>query len=186
MIKIYKKIFLVLGVSLFIFCFCGCSNANNGDTSAFIHIDYFYEKKNDVLIENKITIGIGNSIFDENNKKIISVDDDYYQGISNIAISVFIDDDVEPKNKIEISTNEFFSNKYIVNIGKNKTNIDDYKKTFLFDLSDYDINNVIKFVVSFDWLYQGNITYHSKELLLYGTFVNDEFTISKVKNLNKM
>ena len=186
MIKKFSKLFLVLGVILFIFCTGGCSPKNSGDTSSFIHIDYFYGKKDDVLIDNKITIGIGNSLFNENDEKILSIDDDYYQGISNISISVFIDNGVEPKNKIDISTTDFFSNKYIVDVGKNKTNVDDYKKTFVFNLSDYEINSVIKFVLSYEWMYQENITYHAKELFLYGSFLNGNFIISKEKNVNKM
>lgn len=186
MFKILRKLFLVLGVILFIFCSGGCSPKNSSDTSSFIHIDYFYEKNDDILIDNIIEIGIGNSIFDENNAKILAVDDDYYQGISNIALSIFVDDDVEPKNIIEISSTDFFSNKYIVNIKDNKINVDDYKKTFVFDLSDYEINNVIKFVVSYDWIYQENITYHSKELFLYGSFLNGNFIIRQEKTLHKM
>ena len=93
---------------------------------------------------------------------------------------------MEPKNKIDISTTDFFSNKYIVDVGKNKINVDDYKKTFVFNLSDYEINNVIKFVVSYDWVYQENITYHSKELFLYGSFLNGKFIVSQEKTLHKI
>ena len=60
------------------------------------------------------------------------------------------------------------------------------KKTFVLNLSDYEINSVIKFVVSYEWMYQENITYHAKELFLYGSFFNGNFIISKVKTVNKM
>ena len=111
------------------------------------------------------------------------IDDDYYQGISNISITVFVDDDVEPKSKIEISEKEFFTNKYAVDTKNKKLDVDDYKKTFMFNLRDYEINNIIKFVVSYDWTYQENVTYFSKELIFYGNFINDKFIINKEMSL---
>lgn len=176
MLKNSKKLFLLFGVILCAFCFNGCSSKRN-DTSSFIHIDFFYKKKDNFLVDNKVTIGIGNSLFDENNVKVLPIDDDYYQGITNISITVFIDDDIEPKNKIEIANKDFFSSEYIVNRKRKKINVRDYKKTFVFDLSDYEINNVIKFAVSYDWTYQENTTNHSNKLFLYGEFFNNKFNI---------
>mgnify|MGYP003293909131 CR=1 FL=1 len=86
MIKKFSKLFLVLGVILFIFCTGGCSLKNSGDTSSFIHIEYFYGKKDDVLIDNKITIGIGNSLFNENDEKILFATPTFEAGKKGDAI----------------------------------------------------------------------------------------------------
>ena len=67
MIKKIKKIFLVFGVLLFILTFTSCSN---NDTDSFFHVDYFYEKNDNYLLNNKVTNRIGNSVFDENKNKI--------------------------------------------------------------------------------------------------------------------
>lgn len=183
MIRKLQKIFLVLGLILFIFCFSGCSTGygqNNGDTESFIHIDYFYNKEDNKLIDNKVTIGIGNSIFDENNNKILSIDDDYYKGITNICISLFVDNEITSIDKVEINSNEFFSNEYAVNLKNNKRTIEDYKKTFEFIISDFKINDYVKFVVSYNWIYQGDESKKIRELYVYGQFIDGEFVISKI------
>ena len=53
MIKKIKKIFLVFGVLLFILTFTSCSN---NDTDSFFHVDYFYEKNDNYLSNNKVNI----------------------------------------------------------------------------------------------------------------------------------
>ena len=181
MVGRFRKLFLVFCVSLFIFCFCGCSYERKSETSSFFHIDYFYEKEENVLIDNTVIIGIGNSIFNEENVKILLIDDDYYQGITNISVMVFIDDNVEPQDIIEIESAEFFSNKYVVDTKnkKSKRNIEDYQKTFVFDLCDYEINSAIRFVVSYNWMYQEDSTNYSNELILYGNFTNNKFIINR-------
>ena len=178
MIEKIKKIFLVFGVLLFILTFTSCSN---NDTDSFFHVDYFYEKDDNYLSNNKVTIGIGNSIFDENNNKVLSIDDDYYLGIKNICISVYIGSNQTPIEQIEIESEDFFSSKYTVNTKDKKITVDDYSKTYEFSLSDYEIIDYIKFVVTYDWFYQNGETHHTKSLYLYGQFIDGQFYITKEK-----
>jgi len=106
MIRKINKLFLLVWLFFICFFFYSCSNQGKDDVSSFMYIDYFYKKNANILKDNKVIIGIGNNVFDENNVKILPIDDDYYQGIS-ITISIYVDDEIEPKNKIEISNNDF-------------------------------------------------------------------------------
>ena len=177
MIEKIKKIFLVFGVLLFILTFTSCSN---NDTDSFFNVDYFYEKNDNYLSNNKVTIGIGNSVFDENNNKVLSIDD-YYLGIKNICISVYIGSNQTPIEQIEIEREDFFSSKYTVNTKDKKITVDDYSKTYEFILSHYEIIDYIKFVVTYDWFYQNGETRHTKSLYLYGQFTDGQFYITKEK-----
>ena len=122
MTKKIKKTFLVFGVLFFILTFTSCTNK---DTNSFLHMDFFYEKNNNYLLDNKVTIGIGNSVFDENNNKVLSIDDDYYLGIKNICISVYTGSNQTPIEQIEIESEDFFSSKYTVNTKDKKITVDD-------------------------------------------------------------
>lgn len=183
MILKFKRLFLTLGVFLLSIICVGCSQEKGNEPKFFIYIDFFYEEEDDILFENKVIIGIGNDLFDENNVKVIAIDDAAYQGITNICLSVFIDNEVEPKKQIEISSADFFSNKYIVDINNRKRKQTDYANTFTFDLSDFEINSFIKFVVSYDWKYQEDNRNHSYILFLYGNFLNDKFIIYKKNSI---
>ena len=69
----------------------------------------------------------------------------------------------------------------IFSIKGKKITVDDYSKTHEFILSDYEIIDYIKFVVTYDWFYQNGETHHTKSLYLYGQFTDGQFYITKEK-----
>lgn len=182
-LKIFKKIFLVFGVFICIFLFCGCSMNNGNDTESYLHIDFFYDKKDNVLIDNKVVIGIGNSMFDADNNQIYFDEDNYYGGITNICLAVFVDNELTPVDKIEITNEELFSSEYKVTRHKNilgqyeYLKVEDYNKTFEYEINNYDIGEYIKFVISYDWVYQDSKSEHNRYLYLYGKFIDSQFVI---------
>lgn len=176
-----KKIFIIFNALLFVLFSASCSNKNTDseDTDSFVKVGYSYGRIDDYLFNNRVTIGIGNSLFDANNEKILSIDEDYYRGIKNICISVYVDDDQTAIERIEIKSEAFFTRKYAVNSPDKKISIDEYRKTYEFNLRDYEIKDYVKFVISYDWFYKDEETHHSKELCLYGEFVDGFFLIKK-------
>lgn len=183
-----KKILLVLAVFLFSTCFCGCVFEHEVPPQPYIYSDFFYKKKiNDVLVDNKVTIGLGTVSFSS------TLYDIYF---TNISIAVYIDEASDPINKMTIAKDEFFCDDYyldMAHINTSKIKLTDYKKTFSYDLGDYEINNVIKFDVAYDNPIEntidGNREVHFKtvshELVLYGGFTNNKFIIKNAQELRR-
>lgn len=143
--------------------------------------EYFYNKVNDRIVDNKVAIGMGNSIYDPDGNAV-AVLDDYYQGFINICISVFCDYDNTAIDKIEIQNSEFFSLEYSLK-SKYRESIDDYRKTWEFNITDYDIKEYIKFAISYDWKTGQSIMHISKILSIYGEFIDDEFIVKDILDI---
>lgn len=94
---------------------------------------------------------------------------------------MYIGSNQTPIEQIEIESEDFFSSKYTVNTKDKKITVDDYSKTYEFILSDYEIKEYIKFVVTYDWFYQNGETHHTESLYLYGQFIDGQFYITKEK-----
>lgn len=177
-----RKIFLVFGVIIFISCFNGCVVGGGNDcVSSHLHMDIFYNKVNDRIVDNKVVIGMGNSIYDPDGNAV-AVLDDYYQGFINICISVFGDNDNTAIDKIEIQNSEFFSLEYSLK-SKYRESIDDYRKTWEFNITDYDIKEYIKFAISYDWKTDQSLMHISKILSIYGEFIDDEFIVKDILDI---
>lgn len=172
-----KAVFLLILVLVFC-CLSGCNTKS--DVSSFLHMNFFYYKIGNRLFRNKVTVAMGNSLVDKNNNRILFIDDDYYQGITNICVSVFVDDETTPIEKIVIPSDEFFSGKYAVNLGRCENRIRFYNQTFEFIVTDYQINEFVKFEISYNWYYKENDFSQSHALYLYGNVTNNKFFLSAI------
>ncbi|MBR2933829.1 MAG: hypothetical protein IKC33_05915 [Clostridia bacterium] len=175
------KLFLIFGMIICILF--SCLFFSGSTAGSIIHVDFFYKKSGTKLKNNKVTVAIGNSVFDEEQNKVVGVDSDYYQGIVNIRISVYIDNEDKPVDVIEIDNEALFGKDYFVRNYSScrKLTKSDYTTTYTYDISDYNINDYIKFVVSYDWNYKQNKNSRMKVLYLYGKFENGVFIINKEK-----
>ena len=175
------KLFLIFGMIICILF--SCLFFSGSSAGSIIHVDFFYKKSGAKLKNNKVTVAIGNSVFDEEQNKVVGVDSDYYQGIVNIRISVYIDNEDKPVDVIEIDNEDLFGKDYFVRNYSScrKLTKRDYTTTYTYDISDYNINDYIKFVVSYDWNYKQNKNSCMKVLYLYGKFENGVFIINKEK-----
>ncbi len=80
------KLFLIFGMIICILL--GCLLFSGSSAKSIILVDFFYKKNGEKLKNNKVTVAIGNSVFDEDENKVVGVDPDYYQGIVNITMKM--------------------------------------------------------------------------------------------------
>lgn len=181
--KEIKKSFLVFGTVLFASSFMSCSIVLESPPASYLHIDFFYNIENRFLIDNKVIIGMGNCMFDENNNRIFFDENNTYKRIKNISLVVFVDNDINSVQKIEIVNVELFSSEYKVMIQKNifgqskYLRPEDYSKTFKYQINNYDIDEYIKFVISYDEIRHESKHVFYRSVSLYGKFMDSNFYI---------
>ena len=98
------------------------------------------------MVNNEVTIGIGNSVYDEDNNLIAGYDPSrhppYYK---RILIEIYVDDSNSPVDTMEIPMDEYNSYKYHVPETWRYLNKNDYSVLFEFNVLDYQFNNKIRF-----------------------------------------
>lgn len=138
------KLFLIFGMIICILFATGCG----GGPLPHVWIDYIYNNSDGRLVENKLTVRV----------KQYGL-----QQVTNLYLSIFIDNEEEAIESFEIPN-------------------DKKERFFEYFITDYDIHEYIKFKVSYDFIVSAdNIIDHENAILyIYGYDNEDRFVITKI------
>ena len=146
------KLFLICGMIICIICGTGCLSSGNdqnqgGEPLPHVWIDYIYNNSDGRLVENKLTVRV----------KQYGL-----QQVTNLYLSIFIDNEEEAIESFEIPN-------------------DKKERFFEYFITDYDIQEYIKFKVSYDFDVSADIIHHENAILyIYGYDNEDRFVITKI------
>ena len=166
-----KKILLILVVLLNIFL-VGCSDFENtsGHLSTFEY-DFFYKINEKKLNDNSVALCFG----------YLTCIEKIDQICLDLAIKVFVDEETNPVEVIEISNEDIYSMIYNKLVDYPKR-ISDYSNPFYFNVLDYNIKKSIKIELSFDRRYLiGSQEVDKREvfyLYLEGEIIENEIIVS--------
>ena len=154
------KLFLIFGMIICIIFSNGCFSVDDGksnkdqsnsldnqisDVTPNLWVDYYFEKNNSVLVDNKITV---------------CVRPETPEAICDICLSIFVDNEEIPIEELKIP-------------------IDNLERFFEYIITDYDIHEYIKFILSYELGNPGYSQQITRELHVYGSFKDDDFIISE-------
>ena len=165
-----KKILLILVVLLNIFL-VGCSGFGNiSYTVSAFEGDIFYKVDQNILKDNSVAVCFG---YYEQNYDIFCRD---------VVIKVYVDDETNPIQIIEISNDDLKSMMYKKLVDK-PNSISDYSNPFYFNVLDYDIKQFIKIELSnnrYDKIDGTDIKQYEEFLYLYmeGEIIENQFIVS--------
>ena len=146
------KLFLIFGMIICIIFVTGCSSSGDdqnqgGEPLPHVWIDYIYSNSDGRLVENKLTVRV----------KQYGL-----QPVSNLYLSIFIDNEEEAIESFEIPN-------------------DKKERFFEYFITDYDIHEYIKFEVSYDFISSVDIIHHENAILyIYGYDNEDRFVITRI------
>ena len=182
--KKYKTFVIVILLILLFISLSGCVDSCG---SIQYYEDFFYNIVGDRLINNEVTIGIGNSAYDEDNNLIAGYDPSIHPAYyKQIIIEIYVDDNESPVDTIEIPMDEYNSYKYHAPDTWRYLNKSDYSVLFEFNVLDYQFSNKIRFGVksyygSYDSSNPNGTEWRMEYLDLNGEIQNGKFIVHSYK-----